>query len=103
MVPTTRRTFAATDGVAAFLRMYQGRRSALTAIGLRLQIRDQDDRTVLDRRDVVPAERFSASRTADVRLEIPVARLPLGAYLLTVDAGTEPSLVRRQIRFEVAK
>ncbi len=103
VVPTTRRTFAATDGVAAFMRMYQGRRSALTAIDLRLQIRDQDDRTVLDRRDVVPAERFTASRTADVRLEIPVARLPDGQYLLTVTAGTEPNGVTRQIRFEIAR
>ena len=97
VTPTTRRTFAGTDRVAAFTRVYQGGRSPLSSVPLRLQIRDQDDVTVLDRRDAVPAERFTASRTADVRLELPVGRLPNGAYLLTIDAGTEPNVVRRQI------
>ena len=103
VVPTTRRAFAATERVAAFARVYQGGRSPLASVPLRVRIRDRDDVTVLDRRDSLPAERFTASRSADLRLEMPIARLPDGAYLLAVDAGTEPNVVRRQVRFEIGK
>jgi VWFA-related protein len=103
VVPTTRRVFAAGDRVTAFARVYQGGRSAVQSVALRLRLQDQNGQTVMDRLQDLPAASFSSARSADVRVELPVVRLPPGPYLLTVDAaaGADDAPVSRDVRFTV--
>lgn len=101
ILPTTRRTFAVTDRVSAFVQLHQGGRSALTTVPLRLSLRNAVNIVVSDRAiDAGPAA-FSASRFADVVLDVPIARLLPGEYLLTIEAGTGSTAVRRHGRFEI--
>ena len=102
VVPTTRRTFTASHQVSAFTRVYQGGRGPLTAVTLRVQLRNAANELVVDRREELAASRFNAARSADVKVDVPVARLPAGEYLLTVDTGT-PTPVRRDSRFRVVR
>jgi hypothetical protein len=57
----------------------------------------------MDRLQDLPAASFSSARSADVRVELPVVRLPPGPYLLTVDAaaGADDAPVSRDVRFTV--
>jgi VWFA-related protein len=100
VVPTTRRTFAATDQVAAFARIYQGGKSPLAPLDLLVQLRNQENVLVMDRTQRMAADRFTSNRSADVRIEVPIARLPAGAYVLTINSG---SATARASRFEIAR
>jgi hypothetical protein len=101
VVPTTRRTFTVGDNVSAFVRVYQGGKRAVSPLTLRLQLQDEAGRPIMERSQDLPAATFNAARSADVRVEVPVARLARGVYLLTIDAGTAASPVRRALRFQV--
>jgi hypothetical protein len=49
---------------------------------------------------VVPADRFSAARSTDVTLDLPLDRLRAGAYLLTIEAALGARRTpRRDVRF----
>ena len=50
-----------------------------------------------------PSDKFAnlSLRTADVRHQIPIGRLPPGQYLLTVEATLGATIVRRDVRFSV--
>lgn len=101
IVPTVRRAFAASDHVFAFTRLYQGGKTPLATVALRVQVRNEDGMLVMDRRQDIAADRFTSARSADIRIELPVARLPAGAYLLTVEAGSGAATVRRDSRFQI--
>lgn len=101
VVPTTERGFSRGDAVAAFMRVHQGGRRAVTAAALRVAIRDSQDVDVMDRGLTIPAESFTGDRAADVRIDLPINRLPAGAYLLTIETGTGKDAMRRDVRFEV--
>ena len=103
VIPTTQREFGGQDQAAAFVRVYQGGKDALMDVPLRIQLRNQDDVLVLDRRDTVPASSFGTVRSADVNLSLPVQRLATGEYLLTIDAtgpGGKP-VPPRNVRFRI--
>jgi hypothetical protein len=55
----------------------------------------------MERSQILPGNAFTAARSADIRVELPVARLAAGAYLLTLEVGTTAAPVRHAIRFEV--
>jgi VWFA-related protein len=104
VVPTTRRSIRPTDHASVSARIYQGGKSVLTSARIRSIVRDESDRTVLDRTEDVEAGRFDpAARSADFALNLPLWDLPTGAYLLTVEATAGKSAVRRQSRFGVLK
>jgi VWFA-related protein len=99
VVPTARRSFGPGAQVLAFTRVYQGGKAALAAVPVRIQLRNAGNELVVDRREELAAPRFSAARSADVSLALPVARLSPGEYLLSLEAGT----VRRDTRFAVVR
>lgn len=101
VVPTTRRVFTRGDTAAAFVRVYQGGKGPLSVVPLRVLLRNQDDLVIIDRRQDLTADRFTAPRSADVRVELPVGRLPAGAYLLTIEAGAGKTIARRDMRFNI--
>jgi VWFA-related protein len=99
--PTTRRTFAPSERVLTFVRVYQGiSRSAMPGY-LTTELRDATDRIVSRQESRVLPEQFGASRAADLTQELPLSRLRSGEYLLTVHARFGNETARRDVRFSV--
>jgi VWFA-related protein len=102
VVPTARRSFTAGHKVTAFTRLYQGGKGTLAPVPMRVQLRNATNELVFDRREDVTAARFTIARSADVNVDLPMARLPPGEYLLTIEAGAQKT-VRRDSRFRVVR
>ena len=98
---TTRRAFATTDRVTAFARVYQGVRTRPVAVAVRWQIRDERDTVSMDRRQDVDAAAFAAGAGADLRLDVPLASLPPGRYVLTVEVQAGDAVASREVRLQV--
>jgi len=101
IVPTTRRDFAPTDRVSAFVRVYQKASEPPQLADVKAQIVDVNGRMVTTDAASFGAEQFAQSRSADYRVRLPVDRLSPGAYLLTLDAARGQHSVRRTVRFQV--
>ena len=103
IVPTTQRTFHSTDQASAFVRIYQGGRNLLGPVSLRIQVRNDENVTVLDRQETVQPPAFGAGRTADMNVALPVGRLRSGEYLLSIEATVpqKPGVVKREVRFSI--
>jgi hypothetical protein len=101
LVPTAQREFARTDRATAFLQIYQEASAPTRPATVRARIADSTDRILMDEAAALPAERFAATHSADYRLELPLAKLEPGEYLLTIDAAQGQNLARRGVRFTV--
>lgn len=99
--PTARREFSAADRAAAFLRVYQGGRLALASVTVRARILDAQNAAVLDADRTLAAALFEGRRAADYYLDLPVANLKPGPYLLTLEATMGMRRERRDVRFTV--
>jgi hypothetical protein len=101
VVPTSQRAFPQGTQASAFVRVYQGGKKPMTDVAFWIELRNQDDHVVLERRDDVRADAFGAgTRAADINVALPIPRLARGSYLLTVAVGAKAD-VRRFVRFEV--
>ena len=99
VVPTTAREFAPTDRVSAFLRVYQGGRRP-SAAQVAARVVNGRNETVFEQTTPVGAERFDRnSRSFDYRLDLPLAPLATGEYLLTIEAIVDKLRERRDVRF----
>jgi VWFA-related protein len=103
VVPTTRRTFAPVDRVAAFVRLYQGRKTPVSPVPIQVRVTDARDAVVMNSSQTVAAARFTPARSADIHVDLPVSRLANGEYLLTVEANLGGAFARRELRFRVAR
>jgi VWFA-related protein len=103
ILPTTRRTFATTDRVSAFVQLLQNGRSPLSTVPLRLSLRNSANLVIANQVLEAAPQALNALRVADVVLDVPVARLLPGEYLLTIEAGSGSTVVRRHSRFEIVK
>ena len=101
IVPTTRRDFARTDRVSAFVRVYQKVKEAAQRAGVRAEIVDVNGRVVTSDTVTLEAEQFAKSHSAEYRIRIPADRLTAGEYLLTLQASMGPHTTQRDIRFRV--
>jgi VWFA-related protein len=101
VVPSSRRVFAPTHKVQVFGRVYQSGRAA--ALSVRMQVRDARDAVVLERQQAVSAGRFGKTKSADLTFDVPIADLPQGAYLLTLETSVGTAAARRDVRFHVAR
>jgi len=110
VVPTTQRDFPAGDKVTAFLRVDQPGRQALVPVLIKARIRDGRDVEVFTGSEKLEPERFASARSADYALSLPLAALPEGPYLLTLEAAPAPAPsggtrddsakpIRRDVRF----
>jgi VWFA-related protein len=101
LYPTSRREFSATDRVTTFVRLYQG--GTAPVLGASIAARLVDTRNVIvwrEERELAVPE-FALGRTADYRVDLPIARLAAGEYLLTVTARTPTASAERTARFDV--
>jgi len=103
MVPTTQRTFRASDTVRAYLELYQGGNAGAQDVGLRIQIVDTADAVVFSHEQRLVASSFTGRPgTVPVAMDVPLSNLPPGQYLLTFDAATSPTqTVTRHVRLRV--
>lgn len=106
VLPTTSRLFDRTSTVTAFARLYQPtqnsqsmqRRSTMAPpVPVRARVVDSTGREVWTISESVDAMRFGNGEV-DLSIEIPVATLEPGAYLLTLDARTTSRSVRFTVR-----
>jgi hypothetical protein len=101
VVPTTARAFVPSDRVAAFVRIYQGGTRSLQAVKLEAVLTDGRGGYHQVRGDQLAPAQFSAHREADCTVDLPLATLTPGPYLLTVRAAAGERTAERHIRFLV--
>ena len=101
LTPSARRSFARTDTVSAFARIYHGFTRAATPGYVTALVRDDSDRVVFRQESRITGEHVGASRATDVNVDLPIARLPPGPYLLAIDTRHGSATASRQLRFEV--
>ena len=100
-VPTAERTFARTERATAFVRLYAGGKSAIVPVRVNALVTDDEGRSVFDQDSVVPAGRFDAGRSADFQIDLPLASLTAGPYLLALDFRQGNTVATRDVRFTV--
>jgi VWFA-related protein len=88
IIPTSSREFAASEHVLAFLRIFQGTSSPPANVDVSVEILDVHDISVFKAAAQIPSDAFGQSRAASHQLELPLAGLTHGPYLLTITART---------------
>jgi VWFA-related protein len=101
VVPTARRHFARTDRVTAFLRVYQRVSKPAQPTSVTARIVDVSDRVLANEVISLAADRFAVSHGADHRIDLPIERLGVGEYLLTIEATQGEYTARRGVRFTI--
>jgi hypothetical protein len=99
--PSTVRDFARTDRVTAAVRLVQPRELASTAVAIETAIVDPTGRPVTTIQAELSPQAFSAARVADYHLELPLASLEDGDYLLTIASTLGRTKVTRTARFRI--
>ena len=101
VMPTTKRTFAKTDTVSAFLRIYQHAKGDLSSVRLDVKVVDDHDSANFHATETVTADRFDLTRVVDHRFDVPIASFAPGPHLLTIEATAGKTTARRDVRFTV--
>jgi hypothetical protein len=100
--PTARRSFGSAARVTAFLDVYEAASGPTAEAAIDARVLDESGRTVFDRPTTVPAGTFTGASAAPYRVDLPLATLAPGEYLLTVTATRDKTVTRRDLRFTVA-
>jgi VWFA-related protein len=100
---TTTRQFSTDQRAAVVARVYQLRAKAIAPVRVSARIVDGSDRVAFTSETRVQPTAFNAQRQADYRLELPLAHLADGEYLLTVEANVEAHATSRTLRFSVRR
>jgi VWFA-related protein len=101
ITPTAERLFARGDQISAFLRIYQGGRAPLLSVPVGVKIVDANGSVVYETTETLAPERFATGRSADYRLNLPVADFEPGPHLLTLEASLGKTHVSRAVRFSI--
>jgi hypothetical protein len=101
IVPTAQREFTRTSRVAAFVRAYQGGNDSPGSVTMTARLVGVSNEPIFDETTTLAAAKFVASRNADYLIEIPVAGLPPGPFLLTLTGTLGNKKVERHLRFEM--
>lgn len=100
--PTTRRVFGRADRVRAVVQIYQGTASAaeIRPVVMRARVLDARGKTVREQSLPFDASTF-ADRRVNAVMNLPVADLPPGEYLLKLDASGGQARSGRALRYTV--
>jgi hypothetical protein len=101
IVPTTMRTWSARDRVTAFLRIYQGGKDRLVPALMTTRVTDARNAIASNQEGELEVGQFGDDRAADYRIDVPIAHLPPGEYLLTIEAKRGARKVQRSARFTI--
>jgi VWFA-related protein len=98
--PTTRRQFATSDHVTAFVRVYQAEGDSPLPVTITTRIVDAVNHEVFEAKKSLPAD--PPARSADYRFDLPLSSLGTGQYLLTIEATRkEKQTAHRDVVFAV--
>lgn len=100
-VPSAERTFAPTDRVSGFVRIYQQSGGRPVTASLTAAVLDSSDKVVTEHTTSIESGRFEPVRAADFHFELPLANLVPGNYLLRLDATAGLNTTTRGARFSV--
>jgi hypothetical protein len=100
-VPTARRTFASTETIRSYVKVYQGGADAIVSVQLDVRIVDTLGRAMLDAGGTLEAARWNADRSADFGMDMPLSGLSPGEYLLSILAAEGKHSARRDVRFAI--
>jgi hypothetical protein len=101
VMPTPERAFTPDRRVTMFLRVHQPAKGPLLPVPLVIRVIDASDRVVVETSATLEATQFSATRTSDYQLDLPVSELGAGEYLLRITAGGPRDPLQRDLRFSV--
>jgi len=101
VAPTTRRAFTSQDQVTAAIRLFQPRELASKPLTIETAITDATGQRVATIPAQLASQSFSAARVADYRIDLPLAALTPGDYLLSVTATLDKTKITRTARFRV--
>ena len=101
VVPTFRREFARSDRVTAWVQIYQGLRRLAMAGYFLAEIRDEQDRRVFHQEVRLLPEDIGDNRAINHTLDLPLASLNPGQYLLAIEMKQGNNSTKRDIRFTV--
>jgi len=96
---TAHRNFGGEERVSVLAKIYQGGKSSPADVKVSARVMDARDRRVYSRSEALAANLFT-SRAADYTVEIPMATLDPGEYLLVIEAALpNGKTARRDLRF----
>jgi VWFA-related protein len=101
IIPTALRDFTKTSRVAAFVRAYQGSNDAPRDVTMTATLIGVGETLTHRETTTLAAGRFATTRSADYLIDVPVAQLVPGPYLLTLEAALDDKRVARHMRFEM--
>jgi VWFA-related protein len=101
IVPTTARAWRASDRVTAFLRVYQGGKDRIVPALMTTRLTDARNAVVSNQEGELEVGQFGEDRAADYRINVPIAHLSPGEYLLTIEAKLGARKVQRSARFTI--
>lgn len=101
LAPTARREFGVAENVTALVRVYQGGSGASTPVMLTTRILNDQNQPVFEQRLPVLDGQTPAPSSTDYQVDLPLARLSAGEYLLRIQAGGQKPTATRDVRFTV--
>jgi VWFA-related protein len=100
LTPTTRRRFARTEAVTAFLREYQSAARTFMPGYATVEITDVTDTRVYHQQQRIEPL-TEGHHPMDFRVDLPVSRLASGPYVLTFEVRHGNESARRSVRFDI--
>jgi hypothetical protein len=101
LLPTARRDFDRHERVTAFMGAYHNSGPLPSAVEIGTRITDERNRRRFERRSPMAAADFDASGRAVYTIDLPLASLDPGSYLLTMEATGARAKTTRHVRFSV--
>ena len=100
-LPTTVRQFHTEDNVGVFLRIYQGGKGRIVPVKMTAKVTNEQNKVTSTQEAMLEPESFSAARSADHEVTLPLAHLTPGEYLLEVEALSGARRAKKSARFTV--
>ncbi|MEO7190854.1 MAG: VWA domain-containing protein [Vicinamibacterales bacterium] len=101
LAPTTARAFDRDARVTAYIRLLTPKTVAAGGVSVMARIIDAQGRDVITMPTSIRSEDFTQDRIADYQFRLPLAQLPAGQYLVTIDLQQNRINIQRAARFEV--
>ena len=87
--------------MGVLLRIYQGGKGRIVPVRMMARVKSDSDAIASNHESMLEVDTFSAARSADYELSLPLAHLSPGQYLLEVTAQSGARHVTRTARFSV--
>jgi len=101
LIPTTRRTFRASESVRAFARVYQAGVDYTSPVQTTTRITDAHGVVVFDRPRTIGSDQFNREGAFDLLTDVPIADLAPGPYVLTITGVVGRETLERHVRFVI--